>query len=253
MTILRFIAIVLPLSLGVAGLPQLGARADVWRGTAPFCSGSCLPGEREVERSDRGDGAKCLSGSKVLCSSRTPSATCQPLQTNVACKGVILLCSNGYYTQISSQPEWHSCSTYACGACLGWWSDWKEPVGGTIQGAGQAGGISPLSLPSLSRTGSHSLPSLPNGPDTCKSGYVWREAISNDHVCVLPESREQARKDNELRARRVSSSGSETCIQGYVWREVVSSDRMCVTPQVRQRTKVENEQFENNRARGSLW
>ena len=40
------------------------AKADIWRGTAPFCDGECLSGEQEVARSDCGDGAcsilRCL-------------------------------------------------------------------------------------------------------------------------------------------------------------------------------------------------
>jgi hypothetical protein len=238
------------------GLRLPAAKADTWRGTAPFCEGKCLAGEQEVGRSSKGDGAVCVTGSKVLCRGRTAGPTCQSLQTNVACKGVVLICYNGFYTQTSSQPDWHTCSTYACGACLGWWSDWKEPAVGTAIGVGQAGGISPLSLPPLSRSGKVKLPNLPYGPDTCKSGYVWREAIPKDHVCVTPASRDQAKKDNAARASRVSPTktyGPETCTQGYVWREIVPSDRVCVTPQIRQQTKVENSQFENNRARGSLW
>jgi hypothetical protein len=168
----------------------------------------------------------------------------------VACKGVVLICDNGFYTQTTSLPDWHSCSTYACGACLGWWSEWK-PVIGTV------GGLSPLSVPSLSDRSVANLPKLPYGPDTCKSGYVWREAIPNDHVCVTLQSREQARRDNEARTIRVSrtdhSHGPDTCVQGYVWREVVPSDHVCVTPQTREQTRQENSQFEFNRARGALW
>jgi hypothetical protein len=36
------------------------------------------------------------------------------------------------------------------------------------------------------------------GPDTCVQGYVWREAVQDDHVCVTPETREQAWQDNAL-------------------------------------------------------
>ena len=36
----------------------------------------------------------------------------------------------------------------------------------------------------------------PFGPDTCRSGYVWREAVADDHVCVTPATRSQARNDN---------------------------------------------------------
>jgi hypothetical protein len=32
--------------------------------------------------------------------------------------------------------------------------------------------------------------------DTCKPGFVWREAFSNDHVCVDPAVRAQAQADN---------------------------------------------------------
>jgi len=226
------------------------ANADTWRGTAPFCAGSCLAGEQEIGRSDCGDGACCWTGSKALCRNSAP--TCQALQTNVACKGVVLICDNGFYTQTTNQPDWHSCSTYACGACLGWWSDWKEPVKGTAGGV-----VSILSVPSLPRNGNTTLPNLPYGPDTCKQGFVWREAIQNDHVCVRPESRTQAANDNSNAASHREPNGGafgpDTCKQGFVWREVVPSDHVCVTPQIRQQTKSENSQFEVNRARGSLW
>jgi hypothetical protein len=34
------------------------------------------------------------------------------------------------------------------------------------------------------------------GPDTCREGYVWREAFPGDHVCVRPWVRERAARDN---------------------------------------------------------
>jgi hypothetical protein len=34
------------------------------------------------------------------------------------------------------------------------------------------------------------------GPDTCVTGYVWREATPTDHVCVTPGARTQAADDN---------------------------------------------------------
>ena len=43
---------------------------------------------------------------------------------------------------------------------------------------------------------------LPNGPDTCKQGYVWREAFPNDHVCVTPQTRQQTQDDNSQAAQR---------------------------------------------------
>lgn len=41
------------------------------------------------------------------------------------------------------------------------------------------------------------------GPDTCVQGYVWREAVPDDHVCVTPETRDQAWEDNGLASSRV--------------------------------------------------
>jgi hypothetical protein len=90
------------------------ARADTWRGTAPFCAGECLAGETQISTSDSGDGGTCLTGHKVLCRNSTP--TCDVAQTETSCVGVVLICDNGFYTM----PDvWHSCSKFACGACFG--------------------------------------------------------------------------------------------------------------------------------------
>jgi len=78
----------------------------------------------------------------------------------------------------------------------------------------------------------------PYGPDTCKDGFVWREAFDGDHVCVLPQSRQRARDDNALAASRVS--GPDTCMTGFVWREAAPVDHVCVSPQTRQQTLDEN-------------
>ena len=43
----------------------------------------------------------------------------------------------------------------------------------------------------------------PYGPDTCKQGFVWREAYPGDHVCVLGSVRTQARDDSSHAADRV--------------------------------------------------
>lgn len=82
------------------------------------------------------------------------------------------------------------------------------------------------------------------GPDTCISGYVWREATPDDHVCVVPEVRAQARRDNARAPYRVSRtqthSGPGTCRQGYVWREATPNDHVCVLPRVREQARRDN-------------
>jgi hypothetical protein len=35
----------------------------------------------------------------------------------------------------------------------------------------------------------------PFGPDTCLAGFVWREVIPTDHVCVTPQVRQQVSQD----------------------------------------------------------
>ena len=93
---------------------------------------------------------------------------------------------------------------------------------------------------------------LPYGPDTCKQGYVWRDAFAGDHVCVTPEVREQARNDNKQAAERVQPGGGaygpDTCKQGFVWREASPTDHVCVTSDVRSQAKSDNSQANKRRA-----
>jgi hypothetical protein len=73
--------------------------------------------------------------------------------------------------------------------------------------------------------------------DTCKFGFVWREATPLDHVCVAPGTRTQARDDNAHAAERISRTnhdyGADTCLNGFVWREATPDDHVCVTPGTR--------------------
>jgi hypothetical protein len=82
------------------------------------------------------------------------------------------------------------------------------------------------------------------GPYTCLVGYVWREAVPNDLVCVSPDVRSQAKQDNALAASRRSPNGGpfgpDTCISGYVWREAAPTDHVCVTPATREQARTDN-------------
>ena len=81
------------------------------------------------------------------------------------------------------------------------------------------------------------------GPDTCVSGFVWREAFPGDHVCVDAAARAQAATDNRLAARRRQPGGGaygpNTCRAGFVWREARAEDQVCVTQETR--TQVAND------------
>ncbi len=86
---------------------------------------------------------------------------------------------------------------------------------------------------------------LPFGPETCKIGYVWREACGpNDHVCVPGATRSQAAADNAAAAsRRVGNAtyGPDACAAGYVWREACGpQDHVCVTRATRTRAGRDN-------------
>jgi hypothetical protein len=88
--------------------------------------------------------------------------------------------------------------------------------------------------------------------DTCRQGFVWREAFQGDYVCVTPETRAQAAQDNsQASARRQpggGASGPDTCLQGYVWREARPNDLVCVTPETRAQAASDNAQASARRA-----
>ena len=71
------------------------------------------------------------------------------------------------------------------------------------------------------------------GPNTCKPGYVWREADESDWVCVTMAARDQVQNDN-ARAPR------ERCDGGLFWREAFPGDHVCVSTTVRAQTSRDN-------------
>lgn len=93
-------------------------------------------------------------------------------------------------------------------------------------------------------------PPLPYGPDTCKSGFVWRDAIPGDHVCVTPGSRSTAAAENASAGAHVNPAGTygpNTCVAGYVWREAYTGDVVCVVPARRDAVHQENAEGPSHR------
>jgi hypothetical protein len=80
--------------------------------------------------------------------------------------------------------------------------------------------------------------------DLCVSGYVWREAGPNDHVCVTGETRRQTATENASAASRRNPNGGaygpDTCLEGYVWREAFQGDHVCVTVDSRRQAALDN-------------
>ncbi|MHA6779885.1 hypothetical protein ACVGOW_02640 [Pseudonocardia saturnea] len=79
----------------------------------------------------------------------------------------------------------------------------------------------------------------PFGPNTCASGFVWREAFAGDLVCVTPQARTTARNENAAGPAN-TAPGSQFCRSGFVWREARPSDLVCVVPAARSRVYTEN-------------
>lgn len=79
--------------------------------------------------------------------------------------------------------------------------------------------------------------------DRCQSGYVWREARRDDHVCVAPEVRQRTAEENATADARRDPNGAygrDTCLTGYVWREAVQGDHVCVIPRSRDQAANDN-------------
>jgi hypothetical protein len=81
------------------------------------------------------------------------------------------------------------------------------------------------------------------GVDSCSQGYVWRQAVPADHVCVVPATRTQTWADNAAAPGRWVNGpfGPHTCVNGFVWREAVFGDDVCVTPAIRTQAAQDND------------
>ncbi|PEG38732.1 hypothetical protein CQY20_12230 [Mycolicibacterium agri] len=109
------------------------------------------------------------------------------------------------------------------------------------------------------------------GPDTCKDGFVWRDAVPGDHICVTPERRQKVADDFHTAKSRAaaqspaahlgdprcianrtlpgcSSMAAPSCLEGFVPRAVPGEDVLvCVTPQERDLIAQENANPKQNR------
>lgn len=210
-------------------VPYATALSCRWDGTAPFCSGSCGAGETEITRLDGIPdfwvppfvnanppfGSNCVTGTKALCCS-TPGRSCRWDGTAPFCSGS---CRGD---EVQTTPPENSSSGSSC------WT------GSKVYCCNRVGS-----------TGSRLVAEdCSSGPGTCAQGFVWREAIPSDHVCVTPQVRDQTHNENAQAASHRNPSGGaygpDTCASGYVWREAFSGDHVCVTPQARSQAKQDN-------------
>jgi hypothetical protein len=141
------------------------------------------------------------------------------------------------HTAIWNTP-WHQETINSSGAD-GSWSFRTQP-GTTYRFGVQGCKNSPPLLGSLCSPWYDAVFTPPSA-ETCSQGFVWREAVAGDHVCVTPAQRDQTQRDNSLAASRLQSDGS--CEQGFVWREATPTDHVCVSPQTRAEVASENAFF----------
>jgi hypothetical protein len=206
------------------------AQSCRWDGTAPLCNGQCGSNETEITRlgsipdfwippfvsQNPNFGSNCTTGTKALCCA-TPGHSCRWDGTAPFCAGE---CRRG--ERQSSPPPGSSsgsgCLTGSKVYCCSTTSSVSQPLTGA-------------------RDCSY-------GPDTCIKGFVWRGAVPNDHVCVLPQVHQQTIADNAQAAARRSPTGGpfgrDTCRSGFVWRDAFSSDHVCVTLQARAQAAQDN-------------
>jgi hypothetical protein len=99
--------------------------------------------------------------------------------------------------------------------------------------------------------------SCPYGAETCQTGFVWRQAVPDDYVCVTPATRAETAEDNSLAASRVNPDGGaygpNTCLDGYVWRQAVTADYVCVTPATRTQAAKDNNEAANRLLSLDVW
>jgi len=104
-----------------------------------------------------------------------------------------------------------------------------------------AGGYAALHHSSAVHHGKNAEGPRGNG---CMAGYVRRNAVPGDQVCVTPIDEAQVRDENSHASARVNPSGGpygpDTCLEGYVWRLATPTDHVCVTPATRSATAIEN-------------
>jgi energy-coupling factor transporter ATP-binding protein EcfA2 len=88
----------------------------------------------------------------------------------------------------------------------------------------------------------------------CAAGYVPRNAVAGDRVCVAQAVADQVTADNQQAAERRAGSGpygADTCKQGFVWREATPGDHVCVLPNVRDQAAMDNRQAQFRLAAGA--
>jgi hypothetical protein len=115
---------------------------------------------------------------------------------------------------------------------------------GTIISSSGQSGIVTVTNPYLGQSftlddhdASHPSVTLKSAPpltaDSCRAGFVWRQANAGDHICVLAATRSLTELHNQMAPQRRAGGGAfgpDTCKQGFVWREAFAADHVCVPP-----------------------
>jgi beta-lactam-binding protein with PASTA domain len=89
--------------------------------------------------------------------------------------------------------------------------------------------------------------------DNCLRGFVWRKAYHGDQVCVTPEVRDQAARDNREAASHAGPyrPGRGNCEEGYRWRLANRKDQVCVPDKTWEQTQDDNKSAPSRVVRGA--
>lgn len=91
----------------------------------------------------------------------------------------------------------------------------------------------------------------PLAAESCRAGFVWREANAADHVCVPAATRTLAAQQNRLGPGRRAGGGAgnaDACKQGFIWRQADTADHVCVTPGEHKQVEFDNRLAASRRA-----
>lgn len=225
-----------------------------------------LPGAGERTRTFPGLTKKETStppvGGVALRATTTVECGAAALDSTVQCEEPVVVTSTGSARLRLTSVELagaHPEDFRAGDECVGAWLDTGESCAITVRFAPSDTGeraatlVVHQNLPhpddgteiSLRGTGGDGEQPDPNpDPDRCVEGFVWREAVPGDRVCVTPATRDETARDNGLAESRRDPDGGpygeDTCLDGYVWREAVDGDRVCVTSATRARAQQDN-------------
>jgi hypothetical protein len=238
-----------------AGKPVIPGASDQ-AGTFPGVKAQVLSGPEDGTTPQKQGQTGPAPGAPVDCGAADigSTTTCQPAVLTYQGSGTLTITS----TEVTGdQAGEFSAGTECVGRTLATGESCETGVTFTpaAEGARTATLIVHQDLPAPDRGSQFPLSGTGRAGGTepgCLPGFVSRDAVPGDHVCVTPETRAQVQLDNERADSRRSPTGGpfgpDTCRPGFVWREATGADHVCVPPETRAQAQEDNERADSRQA-----